>query len=409
MSEPQSQFPRRRRIWPAVVGSVAVLSGLIYLPATLLAPIPEVTAEQKAYEIPAPEAAAIEFPGYGAAGLGAVGFDGILAYSGSSDPLPMASITKVITAMVVLDASPLALDEAGPSRVLTEQDASFYEQQIAQDGSREPVPVGTEYSQRTMLDLMLMASANNYALSLSAWFFGSDAEFLTAARAWLDDHGLDDTTVTDPTGILPSNQSSVADLLELAKIALADPVISQIVGTSVIDVPGIGTVDNSNKLLGIDGIDGVKTGTLDEAGACLLFSADYAVGGESITLVGVVLGGPTHEVVNEAVRALLAQAEVGFQEVTVVTAGEQFASYETAWGDAATAVASDTESLLIWSDTPVESTLSASAVRLGDKGVEVGSVEFSSGNRSVTVPLVLDATIDDPGFWWRLMNPIALL
>ena len=408
MPEPQSQFPRRRRIWPAVVGSIAVLTGALYLPTTLLAPIPEVTAEQKAYEIPAADAASIEFPGYGAAGLGAVGFDGVLAYSGSSKPLPMASITKVITAMVVLEKSPLEPDESGPSRVLTDQDAAFYEQQIAQDGSREPVPVGTSYSQRTMLELMLMASANNYALTLADWFFGSDAAFLTATSDWLDDHGLHDTTVTDPTGILPTNQSSVADLLELAKIALDDPVVSEIVATTLIDVPGIGPVDNSNKLLGVDGIDGVKTGTLDEAGACLLFSADYVVGGESITLVGVVLGGPTHDVVNDAVRALLAQAEVGFHEVTVAQAGEQFASYETVWGDTAAAVATETASILVWSDTPVESTSTATGVRLGEKGLEVGSIEFSSGNRSVSVPLALDATIDDPGFWWRLANPIAL-
>ena len=409
MPEPQSQFPRRRRIWPIVVASVAVLSGAAYLPLTLLAPIPEIVAEEKAYDVPGSDPVTIEFPGYGAAGLGAVGFDGVLAYSGSRVPLPMASITKVITALVVLEASPLKPGDSGPSRVLTEQDAAFYEQQIPQDGSREPVPVGTTYSQRTMLDLMLMASANNYALSLSSWFFGSDAEFLNAARGWLDDHGLDDTTVTDPTGILPTNTSSVADLLELAKIALDDPVISEIVGTALIDVPGIGPIDNSNKLLGIDGIDGVKTGTLDEAGACLLFSADYSVGGESITLVGVVLGGPTHAVVNDAVRALLAQAEAGFREVTVAEEGEQFASYETAWGDEAAAVAAESASLLVWSDTPIESSSESSSLRLGEQGLEVGSVEFSSGNRSVSVPLVLDATIDDPGFWWRLANPIALL
>lgn len=388
---------------------MAVLSGLVYVPTALLAPIPEVVASEKSYEIPAVDATPIAFPGYGAAGLGAVGFDGVLAQSGSTEPLPMASITKVVTALVVLDASPLSAGEDGPSRELTEQDAEFYQQQIEQDGSREVVPVGASYSQRTMLELMLMASANNYAQTLAVWFFGSEAEFVPAARAWLDDHGLTNTTVTDPTGILPTNQSSVADLLELAKLALADPVVSQIVGTTVIDVPGIGLVDNSNKLLGVDGIDGVKTGTLDEAGACLLFSADHVVGGETITLVGVVLGGPTHEVINEAVRSLLAQAEAGFREVSVVEAGEQFASYETLWGDAATATAARSASLLVWSDTPITSSFTATPVRLADEGLDVGSVEFSAGNRTVSVPLVLDAAIDDPGFWWRLANPIALL
>lgn len=390
-------------------GVLLVLAGITYLPVTLLAPVPLAEPAAVAYAAPAVEQPAISFPPYGASGLGAVGYEGVLASAGTPDALPIASITKVITALVVLDAHPLAPGELGPSATFGPADEQFYADQVAQDGIVAPVTAGESMSERHMLDLALMASANNYAQSVAAWAFGSEAAYVDAARAWLTEHGLTATTITDATGIQPTNTSTVADLIALAKLAVNDPVVSEIVATQAVEIPGIGTVLNRNQLLGIDGIDGIKTGTLDESGACLLFSAEHVVDGQPITLVGVVLGGPDHDTINQAIRGILAEADRGFRSVPLTTAGTAFATYSTPWGDTASAVAASDASLVTWGATSISAATDATALHLGAEGTDVGSVTFTAGQQTVTVPLVLDRTIDDPGPWWRLTNPLALL
>lgn len=401
------QIYRRRRI--VVFGGAALLlAGGFYLPVTLLAPLPQIVPELVAYTAPPVAVPTIDFPAYGASGLGAVGYSGVLAQGGSTTPLPIASISKVVTALVVLESHPLTVDELGPSVTFTSVDEGFYAEQIAQDGVVASVYAGQVMAQRHILDLALMASANNYAQSLAAWAFGSEAAYVDAAATWLADHGLTSTTIADATGINPGNASTVADLITLAKLAIADPVVSQIVGTASVDIPGIGVVENRNELLGLDGIDGIKTGTLDEAGSCLLFSADHTIGDQTVTLVGVVLGGPDHDTIDAAVRGLLAQADLGFSEVQLATAGEPFAEYATAWGDSAAAVASATTTAVLWSGSAVTAEIDADPLRLAVEGTPAGQVTFTVGERQVTVALRLDSTIDDPGAWWRLSNPTRL-
>src|SRR5690606_18923100 len=116
-------------------------------------------------------------------------------------------------------------------------------------------------------------------------------------------------------------------LLEIGKLALEHPVVAGIVASATVEVPEFGLLENSNELIGVDGVDGIKTGTLDEAGACLLFATDVLVGETSITVVGVVLGGPDHDTINAHIRALLASVTPGFQELTLVTAGQNIAHY----------------------------------------------------------------------------------
>lgn len=401
------QIYRRRRI-AVFGGALVVLATAFYLPLTLLAPVQPVAADLEAYTPPAAVQPAVTFPTYGASGVGAVGYPGVLASAGSTDALPIASISKIITALVVLDAHPLALGEAGPDITFGAVDEEFYADQLADGGVVESVYDGQVVSQRNVMNVMLMESANNYAESLATWAYGSESAFVDAAAAWLAAQGLASTTIEEPTGVSPDNRSTVADLIELGKLAEADPVVAEIVSTQVMDVPGIGTIENRNGLLGVDGVDGIKTGTLDEAGSCLLFSQEHVVGGTTITVVGVVLGGPDHDTIDAAIRSLLAEVDAGFTEVLLTTEGDEFASYRTPWGDAAAAVAADSASVAVWSATPVTVDVTVDELHLADAGTEVGSLLFTIGTRTVTVPLRLSATIDDPGPWWRLTNPAEL-
>jgi D-alanyl-D-alanine carboxypeptidase (penicillin-binding protein 5/6) len=403
----RKQIYRRRRI--AVFGGMGgVLATAFYLPLTLFAPLGTVSATILPFEAPAQATAEVAFPEYGASGIGAIGFPGVLASAGSSEALPIASITKVVTALVVLDAKPLTAGEAGPDITFGDIDEQFYASSLAQDGIVKDVRSGQVMSQANVLSVMLLASANNYAQSLAHWAFGSEAAFVDAAAAWLTEHELSSTRITDPTGILPTNVSTVTDLVEIAKLAMSDPVIAGIVSLPRIDIPDLGSVANRNGLIGVDGIDGIKTGTLDESGACLLFSADYTVGSSTVTVVGVLLGGPNHETINAGVRGLLTGVVAGFHEVTLVEEGDQLASFETAWGDTADVVASSSQRAVSWSNTPVTVLMHVDELRTGDAGADVGEATFVVGERRVTVELELSAAIDDPGPWWRLGNPAEL-
>ncbi|MCU1542338.1 MAG: D-alanyl-D-alanine endopeptidase [Microbacteriaceae bacterium] len=401
------QILRRRRM--AVFGALGVVLGTVfYLPMTLLAPLGSVPATISAADSAPLPAAALEWPALGGSAVGAVGYDGMLGTGGSDKPAPIASITKIITALVVLDAKPLALADTGPDVAFTAKDVAIRAAYQSVNGKTEPVSAGMVLSQRQVMDVMLVESANNYAESLVTWAFGSVDEFLPVANDWLATNGLTSTSISDPTGMSPRNVSTASDLVALGKLALADPVVNAIVGTPVEQIPVVGEIKNSNNLLGVDGIRGIKTGTLDEAGACLLFAADYPVGGQTVTIVGAVLGGTDHTALNATVRTLLADVEDGFQEVTLTTTGESFGSYSTAWGESSRLVATEDSSVVVWSNTPIDATVTAHDIGVAEKGADVGQVSFTVGDEVITVPLELASGIEDPGPWWRLTNPGAL-
>ncbi len=386
-------------------GLAIVLAGGVYVPAAAASEVPEAVASVEAPQVPAATAAVPDFPDYGRGAIGAAGFEGPLATSGDQGAFPIASITKVVTALVVLEAKPLAAGEAGPDIAFTQADVDAYNEVLAQNGSVQPVAAGTVLTQREALEAVLIPSANNYAISVARWAYGSVDGYLAAARAWLDAHGLEDTTVVDPNGLSAGNTSTPADLVALGQLALAQPALAEIVATPSATIPDIGPFANTNKLLGTDGIDGIKTGTTDAAGACLLFSTDVTVGDSSITLVGVILGAPDHATLNRGVVALLDSVTPGFQELTLTTAGDPYATYSTEWGETAEAVATETTTTLVWSDTPVTASVSTEPVAEATAGADVGRVDFTVGDRTITVPLELDATIEAPDLWWRVTNP----
>ncbi|MFD4419976.1 D-alanyl-D-alanine carboxypeptidase family protein [Agromyces sp. NPDC058484] len=401
---------RRRRIvvFSALALVVAlVTTGAIYTTNALGAPIP---AAAPAIIDPAPVAASpqpVALPGFGSYAVGAVGFDGLLAAGNDAASVPIASITKVVTALVVLEAHPIAAGEGGPEIAYTSDDVDIYWDMVAQNGSVAPVAAGSTLTLRESLEAMLLPSGNNYAISIANWAFGSEAALVERADAWLAEHELTTTRIVDASGLSLDNVSTAPDLVKLGELALTDPVLAEIVATPVVDISELGTLKNSNKLLGSHGVDGIKTGTTDDA-ANLLFSADVPVGATSVTIVGVLLGGDTHAVLNDAIAALLDSIAPGFHEVTPLEANQALAEYDTPWGDTARARTAGGASVIVWNDTPVDVEVHADPLTLATRGDEVGTAVVRAGAQEITVPLVLDASLDDPGAWWRLTNPGAL-
>ena len=402
------ELHRRRR--NAVVSLTSLgLASVIYIGGTGLAPVPSSAAELTQPAAATPAAAEPVMPDFGTSAVGAVGFPGVLAASGSTTTVPIASITKMVTALLILDAKPLAADEAGPDITFTGADIDFYYEALAEGGSVAPVVNGMKLSQRDAMLAMLLASGNNYAESLIVWAFGSEQAYLAAAAEWLTDQGLADTTVADASGISPDSVSTAANLVELAKLVTANPALAAMVAIPTIDLPVIGPIENTNTLIGTLGVSGIKTGMTDVAGSCLLFSGDVQVGSETITLVGVVLNGVSRAAVNSAVAALIESVIPGFQQITLTEAGEPFGSYTTPWGQTAGVVAAKSAAALVWSDTPITGTADVESMQLGLTGDDIGSVDYLVGDTTVTVPLELDSDLTDPGLFWRLGHPGELI
>lgn len=410
---------RRRGLIAAIVAFVVLASVGTYIPVTLLAPLPAATITLDQPRVRLPDAVTIAVPQIGVSAVsvlgaedfdGTTGTDGILAAGGGNEPHPIASITKLVTALVILDATPIVGTDAGPTITFSKADVKLYEKYYVLEATVQPMDTGSTLSLRDALQLMLVVSATNYAEAVSSWAFGSPAGFRAAAKAWLEAKGLSGTTIVEATGIDPGNTSTPTDLIGLAKLALADPVVAGIVRQTSLNVPGFAARPNTNALLGIDGVVGIKTGTLEEAGSCLLFAAVVSVGaGAPITIIGVVLGGFNHAAMNSEIRRLLASITAGFHEVPLVTAGQELGSYTTPWGSRTTVVARDAESVLTWSDNPVTVTVQTNPVTTTARRTPVGSVTFVAGKEAVTVPLVLKSAIKAPDAWWRLTHPAELL
>ena len=409
----------RRRIAGLVVLLVIVAAVGTYLPLTLLAPVENATLVATKPAVTQPAAVVLTLPSVGEAAVSVtgaeafpatVGTNGILASSGGAGPLPIASISKLITALVVLEAKPLTGIEPGPTLTFSKADHDLYDQYYVLGASVEPMKTGSAMSEHGALSLMLVASACNYADAVSTWAFGSRARYLSAVEGWLTAHSLSETSIVEPTGIDARNVSTPADLIAIGTLAMASPVVASIVGSRSIVSPGVGELSNNNISLGSEGINGIKTGTLESAGSSLLFSATADVGlAKPITIVGVILGGDSRETVDRAAQLMVRSIRSGFHRVSLVGAGTVVGHYSTAWKDGARVVTGSRASVLTWSDAPITSKMTLKPLTTASDGSTVGSLDFVVAGAPISVPLVLDGSIAGPDGRWRLTHPGELL
>ncbi|MFT7771715.1 M56 family metallopeptidase [Roseateles sp.] len=178
--------------------------------------------------------------------------------------VPIASLTKLLTAMVVLDAK---LDPAEKLRI-TSDDVDTLKH------SRSRVRVGTQMSRLAALELALMESENRAAAALARTFPGGEAGFAKAMQAKIRALGLKRTAISDPTGLSPANTSTATEIATITAAAARYGEIERITSVRKANVPVDGRpreIRNTNRLVGAKGwnIRVSKTGYTEEAGRCL--------------------------------------------------------------------------------------------------------------------------------------------
>ena len=202
----------------------------------------------------------------------------VLLEKNANDIVPIASLTKLMTAMVVLDAN---LDPQ-QAITITDEDVDV----LKHSSSR--VPVGATFSRGTLLELALMSSDNRAAFALARTYPGGLPGFQHAVRNKGLEIGLRRTNIEEPTGLSPHNTSTATDLAKIVMAAGRYPEIERLTTASadLIEVEGAATqYRNTNRLVGNSAWDIrlSKTGFTREAGRCLVMRVQAA--GRSTVMV----------------------------------------------------------------------------------------------------------------------------
>ncbi|MCI1018787.1 D-alanyl-D-alanine carboxypeptidase [Microbacterium sp. C5A9] len=400
---------RPRIATPGVLVPLALVVGLVgaYAGSTMLWPLHEVAPTVATAEFSAVAAAPADvlWPAQGSA---AVGITGLGTTSSTVDPAAIASITKVVSSLMVLDRMPLAVGEQGPEFSFTRADNLEYWQYRRLDQSALDVPVGGVLTEYQLLQGTLLGSANNYIDRLAQEIWGSNAAFADAAATWLSDRGLDDITIVTPSGFDDRNTATPQSLVALAEIAMQNPVFAGIVATPSVDLPGAGTVVNTNGMLADAGVVGVKTGTLGDSWN-LLTAKDITVDDTTVHVFASVLGQIDDEQRLAETRALLAQVETALDsQEPVLVKGTVVGTVSTIWGTTVDIVTDDDANVVLWNGVGAEVTPS---FELGDEresGDQVGTLTSVGPLDTTTTPLVLAEDVDGPSPWWRLTHPLEL-
>lgn len=401
---------RPRRFWRAgtIIPAVFLLLVLgAYAAVTLLWPLHNVapTASAVGVETVAAPEASPAWPAEGSAALSVQGIVGTPASSGEAESI--ASITKVVTALLVLDRLPLAPGEQGKDYAFTSADRAAYWQYRSRGESALDVPVGGTLTQLQMLQGMLIGSANNYADRLASELWPTDADFSEAAERYLSQQNIEGITIADPTGIEAENRANPGALVPLAEKALANPVIAEIVRTAELDLPGAGLVRNGNPLLADPGVVGVKTGTLDAWN--LLTAKDIVIADTTVRAYVAVLGQPGPDERDAASRALYDRLAEELQLRPSVAAGTVVGRISTLWGDEVDVVSSDDASVVLWNGAASVASTRFDLAERTAAGDTVGELIVTGPLDTATVDVRLADDIEPPSTWWRLTHPLDLL
>lgn len=197
--------------------------------------------------------------------------------------LPMASTTKIMTALVAIEALP-------PDTVVTATPVS-----VGVEGSSIYLCEGETLTLEDLLYALLLESANDAAVAIAVAVSGSVEAFADRMNEKAASLGLTNTHFVNPHGLDAEEHYTTAyELALIAKAALENPVFRKICATERKTIPlhnteGVRLLLNHNKLLGsYEGCIGVKTGYTKKTGRCLVSAAER----DGVTLIAVTLGCP---------------------------------------------------------------------------------------------------------------------
>ena len=391
----------RLRVGVALLLVLAALGAVNYL-----RPIPAVAPTHllRTSDVVPGTAPSLPWPSRGSAAVGVSGL-GLLSGSGNEQAIPAASVTKVMTVLVILADKPLKTGEPGPSVMLSDADVQSYQADLAAGQSAAKVEAGETLSELQLLQGMLIPSANNYAETAARWDAGSLGAFVSRMNDRAARMKLTHTRFADASGASPASTSTPSDLTVVGMAAMRDPVFAAIVATPQVDLPVAGTVYNVNGVLGQSGIVGIKTGSGLNTGANFLFAAKATVDGHEIVIYGCLMGQPSLAAAFAGAQRLIGAMSPVLHVRRILSRNESVATYTMPWGAETDLVSADDVDVVEWPGLVVRQRLDAKAIVI-DKPLPSSTVEGTEhvvlGDYVLDIPLVTADPLYPPGRLWRL-------
>jgi serine-type D-Ala-D-Ala carboxypeptidase (penicillin-binding protein 5/6) len=406
----QRRRRRRRRVGIAVVVVIVVIAALVVV--QLRRPLPPTavhTTLTSSLVVPG-QAPTLPWPssGYGAVAIPSLGY---AAQSGPEVSVPVASLTKMMVAVVILQDHPLAEGDDGPSITITAQDVAEDNADVSTDQSTVPVTVGEVLTERQLLEGLLIRSANNMAFTLAGWDAGSIPAFVAKMNAGAKLLGMTQTHYVDVSGYDPGSESTAADSVKVAARGLADPTFAAIVAMPTVTLPVVGQVHNIVTQVGSNGIVGVKSGFTSAAGPCLVLATNRTVAGRTVQAIAAVTNQPatasnTFGAAGLVDEGLMQTALTAVADTPVAAAGHAVGTVGASWGGSSHEVPVETAQAASVLAVPGQSltvTVTDHSVPTGtDAGTVVGHVAYTLGPQRQVVSLQSSGPVPAPSVWWRL-------
>jgi D-alanyl-D-alanine carboxypeptidase (penicillin-binding protein 5/6) len=317
----------------------------------------------------------------------------VLAARNPHARMPIASITKLMTALLTLERSKL-----GDTVSVQPSAAGVGESSIG-------LRAGERLSVRDLLEGALIQSANDAAYALAAAGGGGDvSRFVRGMNAKARSLRLRDTRYVRPDGLdAPGEYSSAADVTRLARILMHKPAVREIVKQRTADITGGRVLHTWNDLLGtFPGLIGVKTGHTGAAGWCEV----AAVRRPGVSVYATILGSPARDQRNADLAALLRWGLSRYRVESVIAEGRTYALAETGYGrEPLQLVAASRARRAIRIDRPLRAhVVATSAVTLPVRaGQRLGTIRVFDGKRAIASrPLVAARAVSRPSLAARV-------
>lgn len=330
---------------------------------------------------------------------------GLVGATPGERAIPMASVTKVMTAIVVLRDHPLAPGASGPLFTMTAADHAAWVAAVANDESNLEVVAGEQLTERQLLEALMIPSADNIANYLATWDAGSLPKFVAKMNKLAAALGLRHTHYADASGLSPQSLSTAVDQARLAEVATHTPGMVGLVDHATMVFPVTGAVSGYNPLVGQDGVVGLKSGFTSQAQACLVTVAQRTVAGHHLLVITSSLDQPLGLAGAGQVDLHLLDAATGdLQARAVLAPSEQVARVTASWahGRLVLKLPATVPTVVGWPGLVVHTTFEPSIpIRRGQRGWPAGAKMatvrvWTSGGTQFQVAAGLDAPLPAP-------------
>ncbi|MFG2474143.1 serine hydrolase [Streptomyces fagopyri] len=406
---PVRTLVRRVKIWTPL----ALLLVVIFAIAQAVRPLPSATLGLTADATYTFEGGTLDLPWPGQ-GQSAIEVEGVgsLGTDGKQAPAPIASVAKIMTAYVILQEHPLKGSEGG-EKITVDQQAE--DESKLPDESTAAMSKGQQFTEREMLQMLMIPSGNNAARLLARWD-SDNKSFVAKMNAAAKKLGMTNSTYTDPSGLQKTTMSTATDQLKLAEQVMQNDVFRGIVGMASAQVPGLDSkIYNNNDLLVKQvGVIGLKTGSSTPAGGNLVWAATKTVNGKQQTIYGAVLGqnagtGKVWDSLQLALsnsQKLIDKVQKGLTSATVVKKGDVVGYVDDQLGGRTPVVATKNMTAVGWPGLKTKLSIGEGDQAIphtGKAGETVGVLTVGDGSsHAVKIPVALQKDLAEPGFGAKL-------